>query len=121
MKKIVCVMIGLSILIIISACGNEHRNIQPSYAPQNNVPVTQSQATTPQTSSPQEQFIGEQKAKEIALAQAGLAENDAKFTKVKLEKDDGIWKYEIEFRKDFTEYEMDINALDGNILSWEID
>ena len=43
------------------------------------------------------------------------------FTKIGLDRDDGVWQYEIEFRQDKTEYETDINAVDGTIINWEID
>jgi len=66
-------------------------------------------------------FIGEEKAKEIALSKAGLSTSDVIFKKTKLDFDDGIWHYEIEFRQNRTEYEADIKADDGSILKWEID
>ena len=68
-----------------------------------------------------EKFIGEAKAKEIALAKAGLAEKDITFTKVKLEFDDGRYVYEVEFRNGRIEYEFEINAYDGRILSYDKD
>ena len=68
-----------------------------------------------------ENFIGEEKAKEIALKQAGLAEKDVIFDKCVVERDDGVWIYEIEFRHGKHEYDVDINANTGRILSWDID
>lgn len=66
-------------------------------------------------------FIGEDKAKEIAIEKSGLAPSAVKFEKVELDKDNGIWQYEIEFKKGNVEYEADINAEDGTILKWEVD
>lgn len=63
--------------------------------------------------------IGEEKAKEIALRKAELKEADVKFIRVELDRDDGILKYEIEFRKELTEYEIDVNADDGSIIKFE--
>lgn len=60
-------------------------------------------------------------AKTIVLTKAGLAEEDVVFTKAKLDRDDGIVKYEIDFRTDTTEYETEIDAADGNVLEWELD
>ncbi|MBO5955777.1 MAG: PepSY domain-containing protein [Clostridia bacterium] len=66
-------------------------------------------------------FIGEERAKEIALEKAGITSEGVKFEKVKLDNDDGVWQYEVEFRKDRTEFDVDIKADDGTILSWDID
>ncbi len=66
-------------------------------------------------------FIGEEKAKSIALEKAGISADNVTFDKVKLDRDDGVWQYEVEFRKDRTEYDADIKADDGSILSWDVD
>lgn len=65
--------------------------------------------------------ISEEKAKKIALDKAGLKDADVKFIKIKLDKDDGILKYEVEFRKGLTEYEIDVKADDGEIIKFEKD
>ena len=65
--------------------------------------------------------IGVDQAKAIALKNAGLSAGDVTFTKAKLEKDDGVRKYEIEFRKGGTEYEYEIDAATGAILECDID
>ena len=65
--------------------------------------------------------IGKEKAKMIALEKAKLKENEVSFIKVELDKDNGIWKYEVEFRKGLKEYSAEIKADDGKILDWEAD
>ena len=61
--------------------------------------------------------ITEQQAKTIALKDACLNAGDVTFTKCRKDFDDGIEKFEIDFRTaDFMEYEYDINAADGTIL-----
>lgn len=60
-------------------------------------------------------------AKNIALTKAGLAMADVTFTKAKLDRDDGIVKYELDFRTADTEYETEIDAVTGNIIEWELD
>lgn len=67
------------------------------------------------------QFIGEEKAKSIALEKAGLSADAVTFDKVELDSDNGVWQYEVEFRKDRTEYDYDIKADDGSILSYDVD
>ncbi len=61
-------------------------------------------------------------AKKIALDKAGLDAidvNDVIFTEAKRERDNGIYVYEIEFRKDGIKYSAEIKAADGSIVSWE--
>ncbi|MCM1286024.1 MAG: PepSY domain-containing protein [Acetobacter sp.] len=61
-------------------------------------------------------YIGVDSAKKIALDNSGLSSGDVIFTKAKLERDDGIYIYEIEFETSTTEYEYEINAITGNII-----
>ena len=65
--------------------------------------------------------ISEEKAKEIALNHSNLTNNQVTFGKVKLEFDDGIQKYDIEFYYNNREYSYEIDANSGNILSYEQD
>jgi len=65
--------------------------------------------------------ISESEAKSIALKHAGVKSANASFTKVKLDKDDGIWEYEVEFYAGNAEYEYEINAVSGKILKAEKD
>ena len=59
--------------------------------------------------------IGVEKAKEIALAHAGVG--SARFTKAKIDYENGIKVYEIEFKVGNMEYEYDINVSSGAIIS----
>lgn len=64
-------------------------------------------------------YIGEEKAKQAALAHAGLAEQDVTIHKLKLDFEDGQVEYEVEFFTSTREYEYDINAKTGEILSYD--
>ena len=66
-------------------------------------------------------YIGEAKAKTIALNHAGLSESQVTFVRTKLDFDDGRWEYEVEFYAGNTEYDYDIDATTGNILSFDHD
>ena len=66
-------------------------------------------------------FIGEEKAKEMALSKAGVTADGVRFEKVDLELDDGVWVYEIDFVKDKHEYDVKVKADDGIILEFEKD
>ena len=59
-------------------------------------------------------YIGVEKAKAIALKDAGLG--SATFTKAKLDTDDGVKIYDIEFRSGNMEYDYEIDAKTGTIL-----
>ena len=61
--------------------------------------------------------IGIEKAKEIALAHAGLSNDRVSFVKAKLDYEDGVKVYEIEFKVGNVEYEYDIRVSDGAIIS----
>ena len=66
-------------------------------------------------------FIGEEKAKEMALSKAGVTAEGVIFERVDLELDDGVWVYEIDFAKDKHEYDVKVKADDGIILEFEKD
>jgi len=59
--------------------------------------------------------ISADRAKQIALSHAGVG--GANFIKVELDTDDGVQVYEIEFKVENVEYEYDINAISGEIIS----
>ncbi len=66
-------------------------------------------------------YIGVDRAKEIALNHAQLSESDVQFAKAKLENDDGGVEYEIEFYSGRTEYDYTIDAVSGNIIEYDVD
>ena len=59
--------------------------------------------------------ISAESAKQIALSHAGVG--GANFTKIELDTDDGVAVYEIEFKVDNVEYDYEINAVSGAIIS----
>ena len=63
-----------------------------------------------------EKYISEEKAKEIALKNAGLKSDNVRNLKCKLEKDNSEIIYEVEFKTDCMEYEYKLDAVNGNIL-----
>ena len=65
--------------------------------------------------------ISADKAKSIALADAGVSESSALGLRVKQDWDDGMAIYEVEFRCNGAEYEYDIRSADGTILKSERD
>ena len=65
--------------------------------------------------------ITKAKVKEIALAHAGVSASKATFVEVKLDKEDGVQVYEVEFYSGSTEYDYEIHAKTGEILSFDKD
>ena len=66
-------------------------------------------------------YIGKAKAKSIALKDAGVSASSATFTKTKLDYEDGIRVYEIEFYTNSAEYEYEINAKTGKIRDMDVE
>ena len=66
-------------------------------------------------------FIGEEAAKQAALAHAGVSAAEAGYFTWEVDEDDGIWVYEIKFRSGGLEYEYEINAATGDVLKAEQD
>ena len=65
--------------------------------------------------------IGEAKAKSVALSHAGISESDTSYIYAKKDWDDGRWVYDVEFWADGKEYDYEILASDGTILSYDYD
>ena len=66
-------------------------------------------------------YISVDKAKKKALKQAGIAEDEVTFSKAKLEKDDGVALYDVEFYTADFEYEYEIEAYSGRILESSVE
>lgn len=67
-------------------------------------------------------YIGSDKAEEIALADAGFTAADVKFMKrPELDIDDGRAQYEVEFYSGSTEYDYKIDAVSGAVIEKEMD
>jgi uncharacterized membrane protein YkoI len=64
-------------------------------------------------------YIGEDSAKTLALDHAGIAEQEAVSLTVELDREDGQMIYEVEIHTQNTEYEYEIDAYDGTILSYD--
>ena len=64
-------------------------------------------------------YIGVEKAKSIALKDAGVS--GATFVKAKLDTEDGVKVYDVEFYKGNVEYDYEIDAITGKILEKDRD
>lgn len=66
-------------------------------------------------------YITPERAQEIALAHAGVTAADASFVQTRLDYEHGQAEYEVEFYVGNTEYDYDIDALSGEIRSFDHD
>lgn len=67
------------------------------------------------------QIISDAKAKEIALNHANLSQNQVSYINAHLDYDDGIQVYDVSLYVNDVEYSYEINAQNGNIVSYEMD
>ena len=82
-------------------------------------PAATPAATGPSHSQPQ--YISKEEANTIALNHAGLAAKDVTGLKAELDFDHGQAEYEVEFHYSGYEYDYEIDAESGKIISWDKD
>lgn len=63
------------------------------------------------------QYIGREAAQQAALTHAGFDVDSVYIAHVHLEYDDGCWQYDVKFYKNEIEYDYDIDAITGAVLS----
>ena len=83
--------------------------------------LTSSSETQTGTGASSGTYIGEDRAKEIALNHAGLSSSEVTFARASLDYDNGLAEYDVEFWSGNKEYDYEINAQTGNILSYDTD
>ena len=83
------------------------------------VSLTKKAASTSTSTSSTD--IGAEKAKEIALQHAGVSASNAVFVKAERERDDGRLTYDVDFYAGNKEYDYEILAANGTILSYDAD
>ncbi|MDO4870087.1 MAG: PepSY domain-containing protein, partial [Bacillota bacterium] len=66
-------------------------------------------------------YIGADKAEDIALAKAGLSRDQVTGLHAEYDCDDGVIIYEVEFNYGGQEYDYEVKAANGEILSYESD
>ena len=66
-------------------------------------------------------YIGEAEAQRLALEHAGFAEGDVTYLHVHLDLDDLKPEYDVEFHKGAIEYDYEIDAVSGAIVSFDAD
>ena len=145
MKKITVLLCSLLLVISLAACGNantdsdgnvnnsgmENGIMENSNTQNSNSQNSNSQDSGPSVSSSIQSTVdgavsdiselvaeitGED-AKKKALEYAGVKKEDVTDLEIDLDRDGDILKYEIDFRHGNIEYDYDINAITGEIIS----
>ncbi|MBE6824851.1 MAG: hypothetical protein E7513_05840 [Ruminococcaceae bacterium] len=137
MKKLLILSLVLSLLLTVVGCATLAPNSVNVTAPTEEAvavdPATQAVAEEQTTAQAEaetvaetkaktaDEKISEEKAKEIALTHASLKESEVKALFVELDFDDGVLRYEVDFKHGGYEYDYDIDAKSGTILSYDKD
>lgn len=124
MKRI-CIIMALTAAMALSGCSvksgrpavRENEPAQGSGYPGN--PQNGGSADTAQPSQTGE--IDAEQALSIALADAGVSEDDIYSYKTERDRDDGMSVYEVEFETDYCDYSYEIETDGGRIISADYD
>ena len=113
-KKFAIMLVAIMTVFLAAGCAPGDDDAAQQTDPAN------TQTTEASSSDQEKTLIGEAKAKEIALKKVKGAK-EADITKLRLEKEDGRQQYDGEMVYSDKKYEFEIDAVTGEILSWEED
>lgn len=125
-RTLISILCITSLIFLLSGCGSQAGTSgQDSTEVRPKESVTAEAATQAaaagDTKADNSSLISEEEAKAIALKDAGIKESEVTNIRVKLEKDDGVQEYEVDFYAGNKEYDYDINASTGEIISKDMD
>ena len=117
MKKMWITMLALTAAVSLTACGtaaaasaSRTSGVAPVASPSGN-------GSTGLAGNTQSTDIGESAAKEIAFTDAGISAEQVQYLWSKMDYDDGKAVYDVEFVVNGVEYDYEIDAVSGTILS----
>ena len=118
-------LISVAFLSTVTGCGSASRKVQEPQgiqgtggtAPNSSTADNTAQAGVSQHATMVNGGITEQEAKSIATGNAGVTEDGIQYITVKQDWDDGKARYEVEFTAAGVEYDYELDASDGRILS----
>ena len=130
MKKILTFLTAVMLAAAFAGCSNANNASTPATQAttqaQTAAPATQAETVTPTqaetittATATAAAELNDEKAKGIAVADAGFTLDQVTFTDVHPDIDDGIAVFEVEFNKDGVEYDYTIDAVSGAILEKE--
>ena len=119
---IFCSFLLTALLMTGCGCGKTPQTPQPSSVPQTSSPAAATEQVTSQASDKSASLITEEDAKSIALTHADLVIEEVTFTKCELDRETDGANYDVEFHtEDRLEYDYEIDAYTGKIISYEWD
>lgn len=125
MKKSIILFCSLILAISLAACGENASgsDLGNGVSSGSNMGSSVESAIDNAASSVTELVakISAEDAKRTALEHAKLKEEEVKDLDVDLDRDNGVLKYEIDFRHGDIEYDYDIDAQSGKIISADKD
>ena len=107
MKKVCLILCAVLLMTMLGACSERSVGVIGGADGPTAVFVTDGSVITAE------------QAQQAALAHAGLAASEVHFHETKLDADDGVLHYDVEFHRGAAEYEYEVRAADGKILSFE--
>ena len=117
MKKMWITMLALTAAVSLTACGtaaaasaSQTLGVAPVASPSGN-------GSTGLAGNTQSTDIGESAAKEIAFTDAGISAEQVQYLWSKMDYDNGKAVYDVEFVVNGVEYDYEIDAVSGTILS----
>lgn len=90
-------------------------------APAERPAAPQVPAYDPPAAEPSVNLLAKEEAEAIVLEHAGLTADQLLYLRTELDYDNGRRKYDIEFQIDRWEYDYELHAETGEILSWDKD
>ena len=115
MKKIITIILSMMFILGLTACSEEvnpNNEGNGTTATNETTTTTETQTTT---TPPQSSIISEDEAREIALERVG----GGTVTEVEFDECEGRLIYEIEVKHNGVEYEVEIDAITGEVIKFE--
>ena len=97
--------------------GTDTKTSSNSKSSSNGKTTSNNKSSSSNDKSSSSNYIGEQKAKEIAFKHAGISDSSAKEFEAELDRENGVVIYDVSFSAGEYEYEYEINAITGEIFS----
>ena len=119
MRKIFTLFIAIIFIFVLTACGSDNGSKNSATPPSSSGGSISDELNKNGIKSNVE--ITAEQAEQVALTHAGVTADEANFRRTELDFDDGVYKYEIDFYVGITEYEYEIDAKTGNIISFDKD
>lgn len=130
MKKLITLTLVLIFALSLTACGRAMNDVTSGVESMGDSIISGTQSTTDKVTDGVESAIGgdeksmnlmagitAKQARDAALNHAGLDESQVSDVEIDLDRDNGKLIYEVDFNSGNTEYDYDIDAETGKVIS----